>query len=374
MKFIQKIVLSILFLLCFIIILKYSDSTQNDGSMEHKNGSTFQRDRYPIDCQLVMQNDSVEIDRSIRYLNSFNLSKHLIPDSNFLLPKSKCTEFRDQRGYARFDQFIHQIEYQFPLAFSILTYENVEQFERLLHSIYRPHNIYCVHVDLKSSFSFKQSIQAIVGCFDNVFISTKLEFVIYAGFSRLQADLNCIQDLLHLHTLISDNHPNLKNKKLVKWKYLLNMASTEFPLKTNLEFVQILKMLNGSNSIYINKVHKQIGNRMKKVFFNDFINEKIYPISRAYNNSPPHSIRIVKGSAYGIFERNFLANIFSNKKVLDFVEWLKSTYSPDEFFWASLELNVHLYENSSFKDSPMNYIHDVARFNGWYGSYDCGGI
>ena len=35
----------------------------------------------------------------------------------------------------------------------------------------------------------------------------------------------------------------------VKWKYLINLASQAFPMKTNEELVQILKIFNGSNDI-----------------------------------------------------------------------------------------------------------------------------
>ncbi len=35
----------------------------------------------------------------------------------------------------------------FPLAFSVLLYEEAEQAERLLRAVYRPHNVYCIHVD-----------------------------------------------------------------------------------------------------------------------------------------------------------------------------------------------------------------------------------
>ena len=33
------------------------------------------------------------------------------------------------------------------------------------------------------------------------------------------------------------------------WKYHINLAGQEFPLKTNLELVRILKAFNGSNLI-----------------------------------------------------------------------------------------------------------------------------
>ena len=74
----------------------------------------------------------------------------------------------------------------FPIAFTILLHLNAEQFERLLRAIYRPQNIYCVHVDTKSPQSFQSAVKAIISCFRNVFLATSLHHIVYAGPSRLQ--------------------------------------------------------------------------------------------------------------------------------------------------------------------------------------------
>ena len=36
---------------------------------------------------------------------------------------------------------------EFPIAFSILYYKDLVQVERLLRAIYRPNNVYCLHMD-----------------------------------------------------------------------------------------------------------------------------------------------------------------------------------------------------------------------------------
>lgn len=131
-------------------------------------------------------------------------------------------------------------------------YNNVEQFERLLRSIYRAHNVYCIHVDSKSSERVHQAIRSIVACFPNVFVATRLEHIVYAGFTRLRADLNCMSDLVAPNF----SHPNLAGKRFNStaasgWKYLLNLASTEFPLRTNYELAKILHMFNGANDIEV---------------------------------------------------------------------------------------------------------------------------
>jgi len=68
-------------------------------------------------------------------------------------------------------------EAEFPLAFSIAMYRDVEQAERLLRAIYQPQNLYCIHVDLKSSLLIHRSMAAIARCFHNVWLATRLDAV-----------------------------------------------------------------------------------------------------------------------------------------------------------------------------------------------------
>ena len=105
---------------------------------------------------------------------------------------------------------------------------------RLLRAIYRPHNVYCFHIDAKSSADFHKALTSMMTCFDNVHFATKLERIVYAGYSRLQADINCMSD--HL-------------KSTIKWRYLINTAAQAFPLRTNAEMVKILRLYNGANDI-----------------------------------------------------------------------------------------------------------------------------
>lgn len=105
------------------------------------------------------------------------------------------------------------------LAYSIAVSSKVEQFERLLNVLYKPNNIYCVHIDKQSSIVFKKAIQSIVDCFDNVFISTQSEHIVISGFSNLRAELNCLNDLLNLTSLVK-SHSNLVNKRVINWRYI----------------------------------------------------------------------------------------------------------------------------------------------------------
>lgn len=66
--------------------------------------------------------------------------------------------------------------------------------------------------------------------------------VVYAGWPRVQADLNCMADLYGAST---------------KWKYFINLCGQDFPLKTNLEIVRTLRALKGRNSLESEKMPEE---------------------------------------------------------------------------------------------------------------------
>ncbi|KAM8973286.1 beta-1,3-galactosyl-O-glycosyl-glycoprotein beta-1,6-N-acetylglucosaminyltransferase 3-like [Pelodytes ibericus] len=208
-------------------------------------------------------------------------------------------------------------EEQFPIAYSIVIHETIEMFERLLRTIYTPQNIYCVHVDNKSEELFKKAVNAITGCFHNVFVASKLERVVYASWSRVQADLNCMEDLL---------------QSKVQWRYLLNTCGTDFPLKTNGEIVKILKLLKGKNSL---ESIRPSATKMTRWLFHYEVGESIVR-TNFQKNIPPIRSPIFCGSAYFVVSRAFVKHIFAEKQVQIFFNWAKDMYSPEEHVWATL--------------------------------------
>ena len=146
-----------------------------------------------------------------------------------------CDRFLCENGYR--SHVSYQEELDFPIAFSILTYENVEQTERLLRLIYRPQNAYCIHVDAKSPPSMHAAMKAIADCFDpdTVFVASPPIRVIYATFSIVDAEMLCLREL---------------TRRKPGWKYFVNLVGRDFPLRTNLELVRIFRAFNGSSDIY----------------------------------------------------------------------------------------------------------------------------
>ena len=193
--------------------------------------------RYDVDCVKLIQGDKLEIQRVRAYevVNKFEQTgNEVVREEQELLNMTRnCDKFIDKRQYVTMEK-VSDSELDFPLAFSILLFKNVLQFERLFRSIYRPHNFYCIHADKKSSNVTHAVVRGVVRCLDNVFVSPILYDVKWGSISVIQPELTCMEELL---------------KRSKTWRYFINLTGQEFPLKTNWEIVQILSIFNGSNNL-----------------------------------------------------------------------------------------------------------------------------
>ncbi|XP_035692953.1 N-acetyllactosaminide beta-1,6-N-acetylglucosaminyl-transferase-like [Branchiostoma floridae] len=212
----------------------------------------------------------------------------------------------------------------FPIAYILVVHKNAAQVELLLHSIYTPYNVYCIHVDKRSPSEFRAVLSAVADCYDNVFISRRLESVVYGGYSRLQADLNCLHDLV---------------SSPVRWRYVINLAGQDFPLKTQNEIVAQLRVFGGQNDIPGVQSSSNIhGDRTR--FVHDVVSNSDGQMSvvqtEKRKSPPPHNVTIYTGIAYYIASRAFMSWVLTDKVAKDLLEWSQDTYSPDEFYWATL--------------------------------------
>lgn len=136
-----------------------------------------------------------------------------------------------------------------------------------------------------------------------------------------------------------------------EWKYLINTAAMAFPLKTNAELVQILKIYNGANDI--EGMHRRVLNARIKLEW-IVVDQDIKQTGRK-NPDPPHDLKIVRGSAYGVFSKPFVEYMMVEQKAVDLLEWSKRTFSPDEHYWATLHhtmRNPHLHPPGGYEGDP----------------------
>ncbi|XP_066492364.1 beta-1,3-galactosyl-O-glycosyl-glycoprotein beta-1,6-N-acetylglucosaminyltransferase 3 [Tiliqua scincoides] len=271
--------------------------------------------RADINCSRISRGDITAVQEALLSRLLLKNKRQPFGEEFYLNMTKDCGFFKASRRYIEFP--LSKDEEDFPIAYSMVVHEKIEMFERLLRAIYAPQNVYCVHVDQKASEPFKKAIQAIVSCFENVFVTTKLESVVYASWSRVQADLNCMEDLL---------------KSKIRWRYLINTCGTDFPIKTNAEIVQALKLLNGKNNLESERPSSGKMNRWK--YHHEVTNSVIKTSTE--KSSPPQSSPMFTGNAYFVVTREFVQHLFEDPVVQQFLEWSKDTYSPDEHIWATL--------------------------------------
>ncbi|XP_034031509.1 beta-1,3-galactosyl-O-glycosyl-glycoprotein beta-1,6-N-acetylglucosaminyltransferase 3 [Thalassophryne amazonica] len=316
------------------------------------NRQTSTDDRIPeqysldlLGCSAIITGDIQGKDADFEVLVS-SKKRQQLSESFYLNITRDCKSYTENRGFIT--EPLSEEENNFPLAFSMVIHEQIEMFERLLRAIYAPQNIYCVHVDQKSTEDYKNAVKAIISCFPNVFMASKLERVVYASWSRVQADLNCMKDLL---------------SSQVQWRYLLNTCGTDFPLKTNREMVQVLKTLKGRNSMETEvtnsykkgrwEYHHNVTNTVERT------NEKKSP--------PPISSPMFSGNAYFVVTRDFVRHVLEDIEVQKFLEWEKDTYSPDEHMWATLQrmpdVPGSVPANSKYDESDMLAIARAVKWS-----------
>ncbi|XP_055505470.1 N-acetyllactosaminide beta-1,6-N-acetylglucosaminyl-transferase-like, partial [Leucoraja erinacea] len=215
-------------------------------------------------------------------------------------------------------------EEEFPLAYILVVHKNLQTLEWLLRAIYMPQNIYCIHVDKKAPAAFRRAVGDLASCFHNVFLASRAESVVYGGFSRLQADLNCMQDLV---------------LSKVPWRYALNLCGQDYPLKTNRELVLLLKRRWKDKNITPGILQPDhIKQRTTHVHREYISPAQSYVVKTGTRKAAgvPHGLRLYFGSAYYAVTREFVQFVLRDQRAKDLLQWSRDTYSPDEHYWVTL--------------------------------------
>ncbi|XP_022078131.2 beta-1,3-galactosyl-O-glycosyl-glycoprotein beta-1,6-N-acetylglucosaminyltransferase 7 [Acanthochromis polyacanthus] len=214
-------------------------------------------------------------------------------------------------------------EEDYPLAFIVTVHKELELFVRLLRAIYMPQNAYCIHVDAKAPQEYQAAVRKLVSCFQNIFLSSRSETVTYAGFSRLQADLNCMKDLA---------------KSKIGWKKVVNLCGQDFPVKSNLELVQYMQTKEWRDKNMTPGVKQPASMRHRtEIQHKEIVGSHVAPKRRGLKKGPPpHNLEIYFGTAYYALTRPFVDFVLKSPVAQDLLQWSKDTFSPDEHYWVTL--------------------------------------
>ena len=238
------------------------------------------------------------------------------------------------------------------LGAGIIPYLQSTFLFRLLRYIYRKHNIYCIHIDKKASAEIFKSFKHIKRCFDNIILIEDRVDVIYSSIRQIEAEMSCVEAV--------------KNSQ-VKWKYYINLTGQEFMLRTNLELVLYLRLMNNTNDIESYKVPRNMVHRFKQravLLANKGIVSK-------YHNPPfEKKIEFRKGSAYGMFTREFIIFVLNHSVVKEFVVWLGDTYAPEETIWATINTMPEAPRGGGGDRGQMTYHYWLYRSRAVQWSWD----
>ncbi|XP_053559299.1 beta-1,3-galactosyl-O-glycosyl-glycoprotein beta-1,6-N-acetylglucosaminyltransferase 7-like [Bombina bombina] len=262
-----------------------------------------------------------------------NVCQEALPPSNdqglrYLQLPTNCSEIIKEMHIIT--KPLSEEEANFHLAYIITIHKKLQMFVKLLTAIYAPQNVYCIHIDKKAPKTYKNAVYTIASCFQNIIISSKQENVVYGGFSRLKADINCMEDLIRSKT---------------PWSYVINVCGQDYPIKTNKEIIKYLKSKWRGRNVTPGTIQPPHMKYRTEVSYKEFLNQGkpyICP-SSILKNRPPHNLTLYFGTAYYALTRDFVEFVLSDIRAKDLLEWSKDTYSPDEHYWVTLN---HL------KDAP----------------------
>ena len=144
-----------------------------------------------VNCAKLLTGNEEEQDRVFSRRRRHPTSP--LRNAYYINATKNCSSFIKERHYVT---SASDVERNFPLAFSLMMHKDVDMVERLLRMIYRPHNFYCVHVDIKAAPEVRLAMEGIAGCLPNVFISSRSLDVQWSKFTMVEADLVCMEDLL----------------------------------------------------------------------------------------------------------------------------------------------------------------------------------
>ncbi|XP_039720605.1 beta-1,3-galactosyl-O-glycosyl-glycoprotein beta-1,6-N-acetylglucosaminyltransferase 7-like isoform X1 [Pteropus medius] len=238
--------------------------------------------------------------------------------------------FRTAGNCSRISQALHFMsrplsaeEGNFSLAYIITVPKELATFVQLLRAIYVPQNVYCIHVDEKAPKKYQTAVQTLVSCFENVFISSKREKVANTGFTRLQADINCMKDLV---------------RSKFQWNYVINLCGQDFPIKTNKEIIHYIRSKWNDKNITPGVIQPpNTKSQMSQSRPESTPEGSIYVSpNKIFKDKPPHNLTIYFGSAHYVLTRKFVQFVLTDIRAKDMLQWSKDIHSPERHYWVTL--------------------------------------
>ena len=277
---------------------------------------TKMRPNFDVYCDLLFRGNRFEVELVQNVSSHWPIEEQT---SNFMkwAEQENCTRYQEEFQH---NLYTTKEEANFPLAFALVVHESPLQVFRLLKVIYRPHNVYCIHYDNKSSLDTKLVFNNLAMCIDNIFVATSIIEVKWGHRSLMEAQMNCFKDLK-------------KNYDAYPWKYVITLCGKELPLRTNREMVQLLKNLNGTSAINTHLPSKSEQDRYTRKWAE--IDNQYY-ITQESAGPIPYNLTMYKSMVYFALTPEFVEYVLYNKVANALRKFLKDAFIPEEHYYSTL--------------------------------------
>ena len=282
--------------------------------------SVFRTSAY-INCEKILHKDKKETDRIRHAMSTWKTSS----SNKEILNSQNCFWLKEYVGDIFYTS---DLEFDFPLAYTLVVHDSPEQVLRLLRILYRRQNSFCIHVDSKSPH--KEFFQSVAGCFQNIVVPPNLTTVVWGHSSILEAQMKCMNELV-----------KLRKRQEYKWKYLLNLCGKELPLATNREMVQQLMKCKGTSNIKPKRVTADQTEYNSRVMHPVRLNKNKTKIIRdklKTMSDPPFNLSryYYKSSGYHALSFPFVHHLLHNDTAISIRNFFFSCKNPEEHFYATV--------------------------------------
>lgn len=274
------------------------------------------------------------------YSNSLKTWKHQISESYHVDLVKNCSLFKSIWNFP--DRPYSKEESEYPLAYVFMGHKNLAQSLRLFRAIYQPQNVYCVNWDNKSQPNYQSTMQQLSSCFPNVIVPKIRRIIEWCNYTLLQATMDCLK-------LLRFTPRPFKYAQILSWN--------DYPLKTNRELVQVMKILNGSIDI-------SLYNPQHHTFFS---------YSNIQNPVLPGGLVLFKSSFAVTMPREFITFIFDNKLAQELYLWFNNSICTEEMYFSTLVHNNFIKAPGSFPGSCLQFYNNapskmfISRYQIWNG-------
>jgi hypothetical protein len=236
------------------------------------------------------------------------------------------------------------------LAYIISAYKSPLLLSRLVHKLNTDTASFFIHVDKKTDSAIFSEIKHLLNGLDNVYFLER-HTCYWGGFGHVAATIKGIREV---------------HQKKINYDYVILLTGQCYPVKSNQEIQRFFEKANNKSFLEYYPVGSNRKKRIERWYFHLFSRyyftfpNKLMPLPIKRFNAKVHE-PYYSGSSYWCLHKECIEYIlhFTNSaaaKNKEFIDFFRTVYISDEFFFQTLLLNSPLSEN---------IVNDNLRFIKW---------